>query len=68
MPAFEGIRALDGTQRHTVFATFLGPTLDAFDCFLLVVLTWFGPEAHGVRFGMTDAAGDATIGGPEVEQ
>ena len=28
---------------------------------LLALLTWFGPEAHGARFGVTDASGDANM-------
>ena len=38
MTAFADLRALDPTQRHTVAATFLGWTLDAFDYFLLVMV------------------------------
>lgn len=38
MTAFADLRALDHTQRHTVAATFLGWTLDAFDYFLLVMV------------------------------
>lgn len=38
MSALADLRALDNTQRHTVAATFLGWTLDAFDYFLLVMV------------------------------
>ena len=38
MSALAELRALDTTQRHTVAATFLGWTLDAFDYFLLVMV------------------------------
>lgn len=38
MTALADLRALDTTQRHTVAATFLGWTLDAFDYFLLVMV------------------------------
>lgn len=38
MGALAALRELDGTQRHTVLASFLGWTLDAFDYFLLVFL------------------------------
>jgi SHS family lactate transporter-like MFS transporter len=38
MTALADLRALDHTQRHTVAATFLGWTLDAFDYFLLVMV------------------------------
>ncbi|TAN05456.1 MAG: MFS transporter [Rhodanobacteraceae bacterium] len=38
MTALAELRALDRTQRHTVAATFLGWTLDAFDYFLLVMV------------------------------
>jgi SHS family lactate transporter-like MFS transporter len=38
MTAFAELRALERTQRHTVAATFLGWTLDAFDYFLLVMV------------------------------
>ncbi|HEX5960138.1 MAG TPA: MFS transporter [Rhodanobacteraceae bacterium] len=38
MTALADLRALDCTQRHTVAATFLGWTLDAFDYFLLVMV------------------------------
>jgi SHS family lactate transporter-like MFS transporter len=38
MSALAALRALDTTQRHTVAATFLGWTLDAFDYFLLVMV------------------------------
>jgi SHS family lactate transporter-like MFS transporter len=30
---------------------------------VLALLTWFGPEARGVRFGVTPAAGDANMRG-----
>lgn len=36
--AIADLRVLDRTQRHTVAATFLGWTLDAFDYFLLVMV------------------------------
>src|SRR6185437_16154634 len=39
MSVIADLRALDSTQRHTVAATFLGWTLDAFDYFLLVMVT-----------------------------
>ena len=38
MSVLADLRALDSTQRHTVAATFLGWTLDAFDYFLLVMV------------------------------
>jgi MFS transporter, SHS family, lactate transporter len=38
MTALADLRALDRNQRHTVAATFLGWTLDAFDYFLLVMV------------------------------
>ncbi|HEX5487586.1 MAG TPA: MFS transporter [Rhodanobacteraceae bacterium] len=38
MAAFADLRALDRVQRHTVAASFLGWTLDAFDYFLLVMV------------------------------
>jgi SHS family lactate transporter-like MFS transporter len=38
MTALADLRALDRSQRHTVVATFLGWTLDAFDYFLLVMV------------------------------
>ncbi|HJR12156.1 MAG TPA: MFS transporter [Rhodanobacteraceae bacterium] len=38
MSVIADLRALDSTQRHTVAATFLGWTLDAFDYFLLVMV------------------------------
>ena len=38
MTALADLRVLDHTQRHTVAATFLGWTLDAFDYFLLVMV------------------------------
>ena len=38
MSALAALRDLDSTQRHTVAATFLGWTLDAFDYFLLVMV------------------------------
>jgi len=38
MGALAALRELDATQRHTVLASFLGWTLDAFDYFLLVFL------------------------------
>ena len=30
---------------------------------LLALLTWFGPEAHGAKFGVTRETGDATMRG-----
>ncbi|MGH8213784.1 MAG: MFS transporter [Rhodanobacteraceae bacterium] len=38
MSTLAALRELDGTQRHTVAASFLGWTLDAFDYFLLVMV------------------------------
>lgn len=38
MSALSDLRALDGVQRHTVAAAFLGWMLDAFDYFLLVMV------------------------------
>ncbi|GAP65819.1 arabinose efflux permease family protein [Mizugakiibacter sediminis] len=51
------LRELDRTQRHTVLASFLGWTLDAFDYFLLVfvmpeVAREFGVEVAGVTFAL----------------
>ncbi len=46
------LRELDSTQRHTVAASFLGWTLDAFDYFLLVFVI---PEiARTFRVGVTE--------------
>lgn len=33
---------------------------------LLALLTWFGPEARGARFGVTAATGDATMRDPST--
>ena len=30
---------------------------------LLAILTWFGPEAHGAKFGVTPETDDATMRG-----
>ena len=47
MGALAALRELDGTQRHTVLASFLGWTLDAFDYFLLVFLMpYIAQEFH----------------------
>lgn len=51
------LRELDRTQRHTVLASFLGWTLDAFDYFLLVfvmpeVAREFGVEVASVTFAL----------------
>ena len=47
MPLVAALRGLDTTQRHTVLASFLGWTLDAFDFFLLVfVLDEIATEFH----------------------
>ncbi|WIG54675.1 MAG: putative MFS-type transporter [Rhodanobacteraceae bacterium] len=48
MSALAALRALDTTQRHTVAATFLGWTLDAFDYFLLVMMMPAVAKAFGV--------------------
>jgi SHS family lactate transporter-like MFS transporter len=57
MSALAALRDLDSTQRHTVAATFLGWTLDAFDYFLLVmvmpaVATSFGVDVPDVAFAL----------------
>ena len=47
MSLVAALRGLDTTQRHTVLASFLGWTLDAFDFFLLVfVLDEIATEFH----------------------
>lgn len=47
MSLVAALRGLDTTQRHTVLASFLGWTLDAFDFFLLVfVLDGIATEFH----------------------
>ena len=52
MAAFAALRELDSAQRHTVAASFLGWTLDAFDYFLLVFVI---PEiARDFRVGVTE--------------
>jgi SHS family lactate transporter-like MFS transporter len=48
MSALAALRALDTTQRHTVAATFLGWTLDAFDYFLLVMVMPAVAKSFGV--------------------
>ncbi|MDA3915316.1 MFS transporter [Oleiagrimonas sp.] len=55
--AFATLRALNAEQRHTVLASFLGWTLDAFDFFLLVfvldnVAKEFGTTTTAVSFGI----------------
>jgi SHS family lactate transporter-like MFS transporter len=57
MSALAALRVLDRTQRHTVAATFLGWTLDAFDYFLLVmvmpaVAKSFGVDVPEVAFAL----------------
>ena len=57
MSALAALRDLDSTQRHTVAATFLGWTLDAFDYFLLVmvmpaVAKSFGVDVPEVAFAL----------------
>ncbi len=48
------LRALDASQRHVVFASFLGWTLDAFDFFLLVfVLGNIATDFHGHKTEVT---------------
>lgn len=49
MAVLADLRALDRTQRHTVAATFLGWTLDAFDYFLLVMVIPAVAHAFGVQ-------------------
>ncbi|PWK87617.1 hypothetical protein [Fulvimonas soli] len=49
------LRQLDHDQRRTVLASFLGWTLDAFDCFLLVLV--IGEIARGFHTGHTRVAG-----------
>jgi len=52
MGMFSILRELDSTQRHTVLASFLGWTLDAFDYFLLVFVM---PEiARDFHVGITE--------------
>lgn len=58
MSVFSSLRELNSAQRHTVLASFLGWTLDAFDFFLLVfVLGEIGTEFHAshteVSFAIT---------------
>ncbi|WP_329740977.1 MFS transporter [Dyella sp. A6] len=53
MPFLASLRELNSQQRHTVLASFLGWTLDAFDFFLLV-------------FVMSNIAGDFHVKTPEV--
>lgn len=48
MSALAALRDLDSTQRHTVAATFLGWTLDAFDYFLLVMVMPAVAKSFGV--------------------
>ncbi|HET7931332.1 MAG TPA: MFS transporter [Rhodanobacteraceae bacterium] len=48
MTGFAELRALDRSQRHTVAATFLGWTLDAFDYFLLVMVMPAVAKSFGV--------------------
>jgi SHS family lactate transporter-like MFS transporter len=57
MTVLADLRALDHTQRHTVAATFLGWTLDAFDYFLLVMVMpsvahTFGVPLKDVAFAL----------------
>jgi len=35
---------------------------------LLALLTWFGPEAHGAKFGVTQKTGDATMRDSPIPQ
>jgi SHS family lactate transporter-like MFS transporter len=35
---------------------------------LLALLTWFGPEAHGAKFGVTPETGDATMRDSPIPQ
>ena len=54
---FGSLRELTRTQRHTVFASFLGWTLDAFDYFLLTfvivaVAKEFGVDKTAVTYGL----------------
>ncbi|HET6907366.1 MAG TPA: MFS transporter [Rhodanobacteraceae bacterium] len=52
MGTIAALRELDSTQRHTVAASFLGWTLDAFDYFLLVLVI---PEvARSFHVGITE--------------
>ncbi|WP_413625922.1 MFS transporter [Luteibacter sp. Lutesp34] len=57
MPLPAALRELDHTQRHTVLASFLGWTLDAFDYFLLTfvilaVAQEFGVPKQDVTYGL----------------
>ena len=53
------LRELDRPQRHVVFASFLGWTLDAFDYFLLVFVI---PEiAHGFKVDVTAVSFSLTL-------
>ncbi len=52
MAFLDTLRALDRTQRHTVAASFLGWTLDAFDYFLLVFV--IPSVAKDFRVGVTE--------------
>ena len=54
MSVIADLRALDSTQRHTVAATFLGWTLDAFDYFLLVMV--MPAVADGFHVSIPDVA------------
>jgi len=54
MAFFSALRELDRPQRHVVFASFLGWTLDAFDYFLLVFVI---PEiARDFHVGLADVS------------
>ena len=58
MSFFSPLRELDSAQRHTVLASFLGWTLDAFDYFLLTVVLVgvqhaFGAKPEEVAFALT---------------
>lgn len=52
MPFLSTLRELDSDQRHTVAASFLGWTLDAFDYFLLVFVV--GDIARDFDVGITE--------------
>ena len=57
MSLVAAFRQLDSRQRHTVLASFLGWTLDAFDFFLLVFVIGniageFGTEPKSVAFSI----------------
>ncbi|MFO1507995.1 MAG: MFS transporter [Lysobacterales bacterium] len=59
MRSIDALRSLDTSQRHTVFASFLGWTLDAFDYFLLVFVI---PEvARDFHVGVTEVAFSLTV-------